>query len=174
MILQVREAHVRRIPPADLVLKPFSILDKRWGLLVAGDTKPNPMTVSWGGFGTLWDKPVVTVYVRPSRHTFGLLESGLAFTLNFLPDELRDALSLCGAVSGRDTDKWHASGLERAPSSTIAVPRVAQAELAFECRVVATFDFARECFVDKTINDLYPRRDYHRAFIGEVLAAWET
>ena len=43
----------------------FSVFDKKWALLTAGDKdKFNTMTVSWGGLGTLWSKPVATVYVR--------------------------------------------------------------------------------------------------------------
>lgn len=165
---------MRRIPPSELTLRPFHILDQHWALLVAGSAKPNPMTVSWGGFGTLWNKPVVTVYVRPTRHTFGLLEAEPAFTLNFLPERLRSALDLCGAVSGRDADKWQPSGLTRVPSKTIAVPHVGDAELALECKVIATLELDPKRFLDPTIVDLYPRHDYHRAFLGEVLAAWAS
>ena len=165
---------MRRIPPAELTLKPFHILDQRWALLVAGSAKPNPMTVSWGGFGTLWNKPVATVYVRPTRHTFGLLAAEPAFTLNFLPEPLRGVLDLCGSVSGRDADKWQASGVKPVPSKCIPVPRVGDAELALECRVVASFDFDPKRFLDPTIVDLYPRQDFHRAFIGEVLAVWHA
>ena len=48
----------------------FSQFDKKWALLTAG--KPgdfNTMTISWGGMGTLWGRPVVTSYVRTSRYT---------------------------------------------------------------------------------------------------------
>ena len=31
------------------------------------------MTISWGGMGTLWDKPVVTVYVKLCRYTYGFM-----------------------------------------------------------------------------------------------------
>ncbi|MFI5143445.1 MAG: flavin reductase family protein [Thermoanaerobaculales bacterium] len=165
---------MRRIPAAELTVRPFHILDQRWALLVAGSAKPNPMTVSWGGFGTLWNKPVVTVYVRPTRFTFGLLDAEPAFTLNFLPERLRSALDLCGAVSGRDVDKWKPAGLTQNPSKTIAVPRVGEAELALECRVVTSFDLDPARFLDATVIDLYPRHDYHRAFLGEVLAVWQA
>ena len=43
----------------------FEIYDKDWALLTAGSAeKFNTMTISWGGLGTLWNKPVVTVYVK--------------------------------------------------------------------------------------------------------------
>ncbi len=83
---------MREINPENFLARPFHLLDKEWALLVAGKDKANPMTVSWGGFGTLWNKPVVTVYVRPTRFTFCLLETEPEFTLNFLPSALRGAL----------------------------------------------------------------------------------
>ncbi|HLE60981.1 MAG TPA: flavin reductase, partial [Thermoanaerobaculaceae bacterium] len=111
-------------------MKPFTILDQQWALLVAGSERPNPMTVSWGGLGTLWDRPVATVYVRPTRFTFSLLEAEPFFTLNFLSEPYRAALDLCGSTSGRTTDKWRAATLGRVPGETVPVPRVAEAELA--------------------------------------------
>ncbi len=46
----------------------FSQFDKKWALLTAGDESSfNTMTISWGGLGTIWGKPVATVYVRTSR-----------------------------------------------------------------------------------------------------------
>jgi flavin reductase (DIM6/NTAB) family NADH-FMN oxidoreductase RutF len=163
---------LRRLDPADLVLRPFHALDVEWALLVAGRERPNPMTVSWGGLGTLWNKPVVTVYVRPTRHTCGLLEAHLEFTLCFLPPTLKPALDLCGSRSGRDTDKWVAAGLQAEPSAAVAVPRVAGSSLVLEARVVAKMQLEPAQFLDPGIEKLYPRRDYHRVFIGEVVAAW--
>lgn len=162
---------MRRIDPKKLSLEPFSLLDDQWALLVGGVERPNPMTVSWGGFGTLWNRPVVTVYVRPTRHTFGLLAKDAEFTLNFLPEQQREALDLCGSTSGRDTDKWAEAGLTPEPSVTGRVPRVAGARLAFECRILAHLDFDPKRFLERSINDLYPKSDVHRAFFGEVLAA---
>lgn len=163
---------MRRTTLEDLLIRPFTLLDRQWALLVAGSEHPNPMTVSWGGLGTLWDRPVVTVYVRPTRFTFSLLDVEPSFTLNFLPEALRSALDLCGSTSGRNTDKWQATGLGRVPGEMIPVPRVAEAELALECRVLATLDVDPGRFLEPTIHELYPRKDYHRLFMGEVLAAF--
>jgi len=163
---------MHKVDPGELSIRPFHLLDEEWALLVAGRERPNPMTVSWGGFGTLWNRPVATVYVRPTRFTFGLLAEEPHFTLNFVPDTLRPALELCGRVSGRDIDKWSAAGIVAEPASTVPVPRVAGARLALECRVLATVDLDPDRFLDPAILPLYPRRDFHRAFLGEVLAAW--
>ena len=32
------------------------------------------MTISWGGMGTLWSRPVATVYVKPCRYTHEFME----------------------------------------------------------------------------------------------------
>ena len=35
---------------------PFNLLDNDWALLTAGSAESfNTMTVSWGGFGVLWE-----------------------------------------------------------------------------------------------------------------------
>jgi flavin reductase (DIM6/NTAB) family NADH-FMN oxidoreductase RutF len=163
---------VRVIAPRELSVRPFAILDTQWALLVAGTTHPNPMTVSWGALGTLWNRPVVTVYVRPTRFTFSLLEAEPWFTLNVLPERLRSALDVCGATSGRETDKWRATGLAQVRGESVPVPRVAEAELALECRSLATLDLDPKRFLDPALEAFYPRADYHRLVMGEVLAAF--
>ena len=54
----------------------------------------------------------------------------------------------------------------------LLTPRVAEAELSLECRALATVDLDPAQFLDPAIGDLYPRRDYHRVFIGQILGAW--
>ena len=58
------------------------------------------------------------------------------------------------------------------PGETVPVPRVAEAELTLECRVLATLDFDPARFLEPAIHELYPRKDYHRVFLGEVLTAF--
>jgi len=164
---------MNKISIESLQLQPFRVLDQDWALLVAGSKHPNPMTVSWGGFGTLWNHPVCTVFVRPTRHTFACLEESAAFTLNFLPDSMRDALDICGERSGRDCDKWKEAGIEPVASENIAVPRVAGAALSFECRLLASVDLDPTRFLDPGIDKQYPGKDYHRVYWGKVLAVWQ-
>lgn len=165
---------MKRIEPEELHLRAFHLLDQEWALLVAGTERPNPMTVSWGGFGTLWNKPVATIFVRPNRFSFCLLETEPEFTLNVLPPPFRPALELCGCRSGRDLDKWEATGLTTSPSEAVQVPRVAQAELSLECRVVASTNLSPGKFLDPNLEGFYPEKDYHRIYFGEILAAFAT
>ena len=75
---ELRPAALRRPIPADeLVLPVFRAWRRDWFLLAAGDFAAgqyNCMTVGWGGFVRLWDRPVALVAVKPSRHTFGFLQ----------------------------------------------------------------------------------------------------
>ena len=62
----------------------FQKLEKEWALLTAGPLEHcNAMTINWGSFGTLWKKPVATVYVKPVRHTHGYLREHGYFTVSF-------------------------------------------------------------------------------------------
>jgi len=81
---------------------------------------------------------------------------------------------VCGSRSGRDLDKWAATGLTREPSAKVPAPRVAEAELALECRVLAVTDLRPEGFLDQSLESHYLDQDYHRVYFGEVLAAWQA
>ena len=60
----------------DLMMDAFDEFHRRWALVTAGSPEDhNSMTVSWGGIGSLWGKPVATVYIRPNRHTYGYFEA---------------------------------------------------------------------------------------------------
>ena len=101
------------ISPAEMGGNPFHRIGTDWMLITAGDeNSANRMTASWGGLGVLWNKPVVFAFVRPTRYTYEFLEREDTFSLSFFPDEsTRQALTLCGRVSGRDTDKIADAGL---------------------------------------------------------------
>ena len=90
----------------------LSVFDRQWALLTAGnEEKFNTMTVSWGGLGTIWNKPAATVYVRTSRYTHEFLDQNEYFTLSFYPEEYRKILGVLGSKSGREMDKMKDSGL---------------------------------------------------------------
>lgn len=153
----------------NLMLNVFEIFDNEWAILVSGKEKPNPMTISWGGFGMLYNKPVVTVYVRRNRFSFKLMWEYNEFTVNFLPSNYRNALEICGSLSGRDYDKWEKAKISKEKSDFISVPIIKEAYLSFELRTILKIPFKRENFVSQDVLDFYENEEYHCAFIGEVL-----
>ena len=162
----------KSLTPSEFKCDPFEILAKRWMLLCAGDFqsgKFNFMTVAWGAMGTMWTKPIVMVVVRPQRFTFEFMNKADSFTLSAFPSTQQKALSLCGAKSGRDIDKIKESGLTPVASERVGAPGFAEAELTLECRKNYFGDFNPEQFLDPEIHNVYPGKDYHRMYLGEVL-----
>ena len=65
----------REISVEQLKANPFTLINKDWMLITAGDgEKHNTMTASWGGVGELWGKYVSTIYIRPQRYTKALAD----------------------------------------------------------------------------------------------------
>lgn len=147
----------------------FSQFNKKWALVCAGTPEDhNAMTISWGGMGTLWGRPVVTVYVKPIRHTFNYLNANEYFTVSFFPEECRDALNIMGTLSGRNTDKDAASGL-----TAVAFGQgtsYAQAQTTLLCRKLYAQDLDAAAMPPEVVKAIYSKEAPHRMFIGEVVA----
>ena len=58
------------------------------------------------------------------------------------------------------------------PSTRVAAPSYAQAELVFECRKIYWDDLKPEHFLQPQIEKKYPQHDYHRIYYGEILAVF--
>ena len=92
----------KEIKIEELSFNPFTKIAKEWMLITAGDEeKSNTMTASWGGLGIMWGKNVATAYIRPQRYTKEFVDNSDTFTLSFLSEEYRKALSVCGTISGK-------------------------------------------------------------------------
>lgn len=161
-----------QISPFSLPINPFTALEKDWALVTAGTPGHcNTMTVSWGGLGILWGRPVATVYIRPQRYTLPFVEEQEFFTLSFFPDGYRKALTLCGTRSGRDCDKIKEAGLT--PVAFDGGVSFAEASLVLVCRKRYAGDLKPEGILDPAIDrENYPNKDYHRMFIGEIVKAY--
>lgn len=166
------ENHWKDISPEELGDNVFNLVGKDWMLITAGTRESyNTMTASWGSLGVLWRRPVAICFVRPTRHTFGFINQAEHFSLSFFPEGYREALDFCGAHSGRDTDKAAATGLEPVNLEDRGVS-FRQARLILLCKKLYTQDFDPRFFLEPTIEELYPEKDYHRVFVGEIIRCW--
>lgn len=162
------EAEFRTINPESIQDNVFKLIGKDWMLVTAGTVNSfNTMTASWGGMGVLWDKKVCIAFIRPTRYTFEFLEKSEVYTLSFLEEQFRDILTYCGTKSGRDVNKVSETSLTPVFSKDAVF--FAEARLVVECRKIYFQDLAPGNFLDKTIDDYYPKKDYHRIYIGEIL-----
>lgn len=162
----------REISVEELKDNPFTLINKDWMLITAGNQdKHNTMTASWGGVGELWGKYVSTIYIRPQRYTLEFVEREDFYSLCFFGPEYRQALSLCGSRSGRDVDKDKETGLT--PRFDQAAPYYEQARLVFICRKLYRQDMEKDSFLDKSLLEKWYDNDLHRMFIGEIVKVLE-
>ena len=163
------------IPVNSLLMKPIYLWDTQHLLLTSGDFAQgsyNAMTVGWGSIGVMWGRPFAQVVVRPVRYTYEFMERHDTFTLCAFPARQAKALDLLGSKSGRDGDKITESGLHPMASLKVAAPSYVEAELTLECRKIYWDDLERGRFLDAGIEEKYPRKDYHRIYYGEIVAAF--
>ena len=132
----------------------------------------NTMTIGWATIGYVWRKPVFTVLVRDSRHTFGIIEKAADFTVSVPTTDMRDAIMFCGTKSGRDYDKYNECGLGLAEANKVVSPIINTPGIHFECKIVfkAAMDPA---YLDAAYEKLYPEKDYHTLYFGEILDCYE-
>jgi flavin reductase (DIM6/NTAB) family NADH-FMN oxidoreductase RutF len=158
----------KAVKPADIRDNVFKLIGDDWMLVSAGTMKKwNTMTASWGGLGVLWNKPVAFAFVRPTRHTYGFIEGADRFTLSFFAEQYRKALTFCGTKSGRDCDKAKETGL--APFAPVpGAVSFEQARLILVCRKLYTTDIDPGRFLDPGLDCNYPKKDYHRLYVGAI------
>jgi flavin reductase (DIM6/NTAB) family NADH-FMN oxidoreductase RutF len=145
------------------------------GLLLVtlgADGKPNVMTIGWGTIGAIWARPMFIVLVRPSRHSYTLIEQVSDFTVNVLPKELAAAARLCGGVSGRGHDKFKEAHLTPVPSREVRAPVIKECVVHYECRIVNRTDFPPDNLAQSMRESFYRQGDFHRVYFGEIVACY--
>ncbi len=147
----------------------FKLLDNDWMLITAGTKDSfNTMTASWGSFGILWNKPVAIGFIRPQRYTFEFANTSDFFTLSFFNEKYRDVLNYCGHHSGKSVDKVSKTGITIASTKNGSV-YFTEAKLVFECKKIYSDDLKEENFIQADlVQKIYPKKDFHRFFIGEI------
>jgi flavin reductase (DIM6/NTAB) family NADH-FMN oxidoreductase RutF len=118
-----------------------------------GAGRPNIMTAAWGGI-CCSQPPCVAVSLRKATYTYGNIMERKAFTVNVSSEVHVREVDFCGisAFSGRNTDKFAATGLTAVRSDVVDAPYVSEFPLVVECRLIHTIDLG-----------------LHTQFVGEIL-----
>ena len=160
---------------------PVQCIADEWMLVTAGNTATgagnwNTMTASWGALGELWNKDAAFIFIRPGRHTRGFIDDNSLFTLSFFEEKYHEALAFCGEKSGRDYDKAAETGLTPivfgggiAGDKIVGAIAFQEASEIIVYRKIYTQDIDPAHFLDPSIADNYPQKDYHRMYVGEAL-----
>lgn len=152
----------------DFINKSFKVFDKEWALVTAGDMNNfNTMTISWGGLGTLWNKPVATVYVKPIRYTHSFLDSNEYFTVSFYDEKYKKDLGVLGTLSGRDCNKVAKTSLT--PVAVGDSVSFKEAKITLLCKKIYRQDLITDTMPQDAIDKYYVDEAPHTMFIGQVI-----
>jgi flavin reductase (DIM6/NTAB) family NADH-FMN oxidoreductase RutF len=132
------------------------------------------MTIGWATIGYIWQRPVFMIAVRDSRHTFKLLEQTDNYTVTIPSGEaFKDAVAFCGTKSGREFDKFKECKLTTRQAQQVQSPIIDIPGIHYECKIL--YKSAMDSnFMESSLDKLYPKKDYHTLYFGEIVACYET
>ncbi|MDE7423246.1 MAG: flavin reductase family protein [Lachnospiraceae bacterium] len=158
----------KTITPEELQKNPFTLIGKDWGLVTAGTKeKVNTMTVSWGGVGIMWGKPVAFVFIRPQRYTKTFVDNNETFSLSFYDEYMRSTLSYMGSHSGKDVDKIKEMELTTVFEEN--TPYFEEANIVLCLKKLYKQEMQEANFIDKNcVEKWYPDSDYHHMYVCEI------
>jgi flavin reductase (DIM6/NTAB) family NADH-FMN oxidoreductase RutF len=113
--------------------------------------KPNVMTIAWGGICN--SSPAsITVSLRKATYSYGCIMERKAFTVSVPSTKHAAEADYFGIASGKDVDKFAATGLTPVDSNVVDAPYVGEFPLVVECRLAHTFELG-----------------LHTQFVGEIV-----
>lgn len=121
---------------------------------VGSNRPPNIITLGWMMF-TSGEPPLLAISVGKTRHSHALIQETEEFVCAFPGSDLKEAVLFCGTRSGREVDKFKATGLTPVKAKQVKPPLIGECLVNLECKVrkqIATGD--------------------HTIFVGEIVAAW--
>ena len=141
-------------------------------LTVKAGSELNTMAIGWATIGFVWQKPIFMVAVRDSRHTYELIEKAKDFTVSIPTGNQHEAVMFCGTKSGRDYNKFKECGLTLIDGQSVVSPIINIPGIHLECRIV--YKTAMDpSFMVEDFGKLYPEKDYHTLYFGEILECYE-
>jgi flavin reductase (DIM6/NTAB) family NADH-FMN oxidoreductase RutF len=113
--------------------------------------RPNLMTAAWGGV-CCSKPPCVAVSLQKVRHSYAAIMQRRAFTVSVPSQDQVKLADFLGMVSGKNEDKFAATGLTAVRSDLVDAPYPAEFPLVLECRVLHILEIG-----------------LHTQFVGEIL-----
>jgi len=114
--------------------------------------KANLITLAWVG-RVVSNPPIMSISIRPSRHSFSLIEELNEFVINVPFTGNIKQVDFCGTRTGKKVDKWDALNLTKEKATKISVPLVKEFPINIECTVVKNLEIGT-----------------HMIYLGEVQA----
>ena len=115
------------------------------------EEKPNVMTIAWGGI-CCSKPPCVAISLRKATYSYGNILERKAFTVNIPSEAHAIEADYIGLVSGRNEDKFTATGLTPVKSEIVDAPYLKEFSLILECKVIHVLEIG-----------------LHTQFVGEIM-----
>jgi flavin reductase (DIM6/NTAB) family NADH-FMN oxidoreductase RutF len=104
---------------------------------ISADGAYNIITLAWAG--VVCSSPLmVGLAIRPSRHSHSLLTQNPELVVNLPRREQVSPTDYCGTTSGRDADKFTATGWTATPGDLVKAPLINECPINLESRVAKT------------------------------------
>lgn len=138
--------------------------------------KTNIMTAAWAG--TVCSDPVmVSVSIRPSRYSHGIIARTREFVINLTDRQLVRAADFCGVRSGRDVDKFAHLHLTPLRSEKVHPPGISESPVCLECKVrqilhLGSHDMFLSEVVAVSVDEKFMDRDGRLDLQKADLVAW--
>ncbi len=146
----------------------LKLFTNKWALVTAGTKEDfNTMTIGWGGIGSLWSKPTISVYIKPCRYTYKYMNDSDYFTVSFYDEKYRDDLRILGTKSKRDMDKLALTHLR--PDFLENGITFKEAKCTLVCKKIYWQDLDINNMPKDVIDKYYLKEEPHRMFVGEVV-----
>lgn len=121
-----------------------------------GFERDNLITVAWAGVVNS-DPPMVSVSIRPQRHSYAQIRQSGAFCVNLVDRSLCRAADFCGVKSGRELDKFAELGLHARQVEGFPAPALDEAPLFLCCRVEKTIPLGSHDLFLSRVEQVYVR-----------------
>ena len=148
-------------------------------ILTAGDKNHyNSMTIAWGSVGVGFARPIFTVYVKPERYTYQIIDTSEIFTVSYIDKKLFKKFQVYGSKSGKDINKEEVSGthIKFLDDGGITFEEAVE---VYVCKIIAKAHLKEEevhpdiiDLYNKNLNVYFSTRP-HAIYIGEIIGHYK-
>ena len=94
------------------------------------------------------------------RHSCKLIEEEKEFVVNIATCEHLEQVKLCGKLSGRDVDKFQATGFTKVPGKMVESSMIAECPVSMECKVVEQMNLKERAWFIGDVAAVHAEDEY--------------
>jgi len=168
----------KTVEPKEVSEPIFTLVSEDFSVLTSGNpTHYNSMIASWGGWGILFNRPVVFHMLRSNRYTLELMRKENSYTMTFFDDEFKEDIMPFGMSSGRDSDEKMKNTKLTAVQTPAGNMTYKEAKIIIECKLIQVTTVSPDDFLvednKKFIVDAHAETgEYHKVVYGEITNVW--